>query len=223
MKKVKKCIALMLYLFLMAWLFQFDISYLFNLKEIGAVVVGCIILYIPNIPRKEKFKMNWSVFSRSSVFASIIQSFVLLFLTFSTQNTENEIGARIALACRPMLYGICLWGIFSGFEENEASNTPMTSLECNDNEEQIIRQSQINSMDVYKKALEEHGLSRREVEVGLQVISGMSNSEIASVLCITEATVKKHLRNIFQKMKIERRSQLKYILDENRNIAQIKE
>lgn len=51
-------------------------------------------------------------------------------------------------------------------------------------------------------------LSRREVVVSLCCIEGLSNAEIANRLQISEQTVKSHLRQIFIKFKIKRRSEL---------------
>ncbi|MBI3753455.1 MAG: hypothetical protein HY266_05320 [Deltaproteobacteria bacterium] len=52
------------------------------------------------------------------------------------------------------------------------------------------------------------GLSTREEEVAALVIQGYTNREIAEKLCISGWTVKDHLSEIFEKCKINRRSQL---------------
>jgi DNA-binding NarL/FixJ family response regulator len=49
------------------------------------------------------------------------------------------------------------------------------------------------------------GLSPKEAEVLLWVAQGKSNAEVALILGITEATVKKHLENIFTKLGVEKR------------------
>ncbi|GLX70404.1 hypothetical protein MU1_47500 [Paenibacillus glycanilyticus] len=51
-------------------------------------------------------------------------------------------------------------------------------------------------------------LSRREREVVERVALGRSNLELASDLCLSEVTVKKHLANIFRKLDVKSRSQL---------------
>ncbi len=51
-------------------------------------------------------------------------------------------------------------------------------------------------------------LSAREREVADLAAEGHSNKEIAQILCISEATVKYHLRTIFSKMQIDKRSKL---------------
>jgi DNA-binding CsgD family transcriptional regulator len=52
------------------------------------------------------------------------------------------------------------------------------------------------------------GFTDRQTEVVLKVIRGESNREIAVSLSVTEQTVKEHLRNIFDKVKVHRRSEL---------------
>jgi LuxR family maltose regulon positive regulatory protein len=49
--------------------------------------------------------------------------------------------------------------------------------------------------------------SSREFEVLEELIQGCSNKEIARALDMTEHTVKFHLKNIFAKLKVERRGQ----------------
>lgn len=51
-------------------------------------------------------------------------------------------------------------------------------------------------------------LSIREREVFRQLIEGRSNMEIADALCLSEATVKKHVSNIFRKLQAKNRVQL---------------
>ena len=51
-------------------------------------------------------------------------------------------------------------------------------------------------------------LTPREIEVVGMVAKGISNREIGSQLCIAEGTVKIHLHNIYEKLKINRRAEL---------------
>lgn len=50
-------------------------------------------------------------------------------------------------------------------------------------------------------------LTRREREILLKVIKGMTNREIAEALLISENTVKNHLRNIMEKLQMNNRIQ----------------
>lgn len=54
--------------------------------------------------------------------------------------------------------------------------------------------------------LEKLGLTPREAEVLLWVAQGKSNGDIATILIMSEGTVKKHLANIFAKLGLENRS-----------------
>ncbi len=53
-----------------------------------------------------------------------------------------------------------------------------------------------------------NGLSRREAEVALCCIKGLTNSEIGRRLYISEQTVKFHLRHVFVKYGVKRRTEL---------------
>jgi len=52
------------------------------------------------------------------------------------------------------------------------------------------------------------GLTQREKEVLRLLAEGASNKEIAAALCITENTVKNHLRNIMEKLHLQNRVQV---------------
>lgn len=53
-----------------------------------------------------------------------------------------------------------------------------------------------------------HGLSRREAQVALCCVDGLTNTEIGRRLHISEQTVKYHLRHIFVKYGVKRRTEL---------------
>ncbi|MCM1252432.1 MAG: response regulator transcription factor [Clostridium sp.] len=50
-------------------------------------------------------------------------------------------------------------------------------------------------------------LTKREKEILIQVVNGMSNKEVAMNLDITERTVKNHISNIFKKIEVSDRTQ----------------
>ncbi|TWI96228.1 regulatory LuxR family protein [Mucilaginibacter frigoritolerans] len=51
------------------------------------------------------------------------------------------------------------------------------------------------------------GLSKREAEILLLIYEGLSNQQIADKLFLSENTIKKHISNIFQKLRVERRTE----------------
>lgn len=56
--------------------------------------------------------------------------------------------------------------------------------------------------------LEGFGLTKRQKEVALAAVRGLSNREIAEKLFVCEQTVKDHLHDIFERMHVRRRSEL---------------
>lgn len=58
-------------------------------------------------------------------------------------------------------------------------------------------------------------LTPREIEVVKMVAKGLSNKEIADRLSIADGTVKIHLHNIYEKVKVNRRAELARFADEN--------
>ena len=76
----------------------------------------------------------------------------------------------------------------SGFEQNKAFNLAIENVIARDD------------------------LSRREALVILCCVEGLSNGEIGKRLCISEQTVKFHLRYIFDKFSVRRRTELVSLL-----------
>lgn len=65
-----------------------------------------------------------------------------------------------------------------------------------------VSQPQIKS-DLTRNAMTEYNLTIREEEIILQIANGLRQKEIAAVLFISEATVKKHLSNIYVKLNVQ--------------------
>jgi DNA-binding CsgD family transcriptional regulator len=61
---------------------------------------------------------------------------------------------------------------------------------------------------VVQRVAQNRNLSRREAQVALCCVEGLTNAEIGSRLQVTEQTVKFHLRHIFIKFGVKRRAEL---------------
>jgi DNA-binding CsgD family transcriptional regulator len=61
---------------------------------------------------------------------------------------------------------------------------------------------------VIQRVAENRNLSRREAQVALCCVEGLTNAEIGLRLMVTEQTVKFHLRHIFIKFGVRRRAEL---------------
>ena len=73
----------------------------------------------------------------------------------------------------------------------------------------LFSEEGVNYLKVY---LSNQGLSRRETEVVVLVLQGLTNKQVADKLCVAEKTIKFHLTNIYKRMKISRRSQIVWTL-----------
>ena len=59
----------------------------------------------------------------------------------------------------------------------------------------------------FRNAAEDDGLSERELEVLLMVARGMSNHQVAVSLHLSEATIKRHLANIYPRIGVSSRGE----------------
>ena len=66
----------------------------------------------------------------------------------------------------------------------------------------------VNHADRVMGAGQDESLSKKERDIVLLISQGLTNREIASIVCISEKTVKTHISRIFRKMNVSRRSQL---------------
>lgn len=214
MKNITKLTSILIYIIIMSYLLDFELLSLFDLKQILLVLIGMFILFLPGYRRGESMSTYASQLARCAIFASYIQTFIMLFIVLSKQITLEELPKEAALSCRPLLYGICLWVILSKDEHSmsERKEDPM-SIDANmaeTTETVDLTKTTDNSLtasEVYE-TFRELGLTNRESELATLICKGLTNAEIAAELFISETTVKKHISNIFEKLGINRREQL---------------
>ena len=70
------------------------------------------------------------------------------------------------------------------------------------------RDDEISPAACVEKAAAEFGLSKREEEIALLVMESKNNAVIQNQLCITESTLRTHLRNIYGKASVHSRQEL---------------
>lgn len=218
MKNFKRLTAILIYIFIMSSLLGFEFFQLFDLKQMALVLIGMLILFLPGYKRGESIPSCARQLARCAIFASYIQTFILLFGALSTQITLEQLPREAALSCRPLLYGICLWVILSNesqknaepdAQKTSAHSKPYQPAPFMEGENKTAHENLgITASEAYE-AFRKSGLTNRESEIALQICKGLSNAEIAAELSISETTVKKHISNIFYKLEIERREQVR--------------
>lgn len=205
-KILKKFAAVACYLVLMSILFGFRMERLFDGKQFVIWLFGTGILLLPSFgegePGETRRQRRQRVAS-CALWASVLESFLLCLAAMEGMGGAQELMPEFALCLRPVLYGLCVWSIFAGDMGEERQEKDVES----DSFREITASE---SYDIFRRK----GLTRRESEIALLVCQGMSNGEIAENLCISEATVKKHISNIFEKLDCSRREQIRQRLFE---------
>ncbi|GAB6268413.1 MAG: PAS and helix-turn-helix domain-containing protein [Smithella sp.] len=79
---------------------------------------------------------------------------------------------------------------------------------CHGSSLKIILLERMSHLIFIKEKLKEYELTTRQQEIALLAAIGHSNNEIAKILFISEYTVKDHLKEIFQRIAICKRSEL---------------
>lgn len=74
-------------------------------------------------------------------------------------------------------------------------------------EEKIVYIKDNSDFTINESALQQSGISKRELEVLQLMADGFSNQEIADKLFVSLSTVKTHTSSLFEKLDVRRRTQ----------------
>lgn len=205
MKRViQKLAAVIGYMLLLCVLLKAEAVLLFSPRHIGMFLLGGIILCIPNMEKQMKWKDFGQIYKRNAVTAGYLETFMLIFVSMMQGNmSQGEILASLALDLRPLFYGFVCWVVL---KEEKRESPPKEEKESSDKEEKHEVSEEVNAE---KRRLDLSELTRQEKIVAELVRQGLTNREIGEELCISESTVKKHLSNIFEKLEIGSRRELK--------------
>lgn len=210
MRIAKKIAVILLYLLFISVLLRFEMEKLLDFKQLLMVVIGMVLFYLPGFRpgQKENPSAILHQLGTSALLVSTIQTFVLLFILLQHPVSYDNLLYQISLNCRPMLYGFCFWIIFSEEKEKGGMDRALP-------EETVAGNEPMTAEQTYYRFLEA-GLTKREAEIAVLVCKGLTNGEIAEELCISEATVKRHLSNLFEKLHVNKREQLRGSIAANR-------
>ena len=193
MKNWFKLTVIIFYLIVMSILLDFQLTSLFDPKQLLLVMIGMILLFLPGFHLGESRRYYTDSLGRCALFAGLIQTFITLFVVLSEEHGEHIL-KEAAVNLRPLLYGFCLWIILSGGEPDRKKELPDTEHDITKDPEAACRKA---------------GLTSRETEITLLLLQNFHNAEIATQLHISESTVKKHVSNIYAKLEVGRREELK--------------
>lgn len=204
LKMIKRFGVTACYLFLMSIFFGFKMEKLFDGKQLLVFLLGTGLLLLPSLGEKtggETREQKLRRVSFCALWAGFLESFLLCMTAMEQMHSRAELLPGVVLCLRPVFYGICIWSIFAVEGESRKQNT-----QAEEKKESGFRE--ITASESYT-LFQGMGLTKRECEIAILVCQGMSNGEIAESLCISEATVKKHISNIFEKLGCSRREQVR--------------
>lgn len=212
MKKMMGSIAAaVIYLILMCFLLGEDVIRLFDAGLFGMLLLGSLILCLPHMESRRNLKQMKGIFPRNILMTGYIETFMLLFVSLqSGGGADKGFLPRVALDFRPLFYGfVCC--LLSGRGTDEKRKEESQETEDGQIKEQTGKEETPKEAKPEKKdaARDFSLLSRRERQVAELIRRGLSNREIGEELYISEATVKKHVSHIFEKLGIESRKDLK--------------
>lgn len=210
-KIIGKLTAVLIYIFILCCLLKSEWTQLFSLKMSGLLLLGTGILCLPCIDRKKALEEWQNIIGKNALMAGYLEAFMLLFASMSSSDLMREgLLTEMGLDLRPILYGYILYIILERESEEEKGDEKS-------GEDKIVEAENKyqNRGDKRREGLEQNPawenekLTKREREVAALAAKNLSNREIAQELFISEATVKKHMTNIFEKLEIDSRNQLK--------------
>lgn len=138
---------------------------------------------------------------RRTIVLLAIYIVVFLFTVGMECLSIREMGMRLLVNGGTLLMaavgGLLFWIVYRGARQDKSekkgeSGGPEDSRGCGRKEIVFDKQK-------YLQFAGSHELTRREAEIGLLVLNGYSNMQIAETLYIAETTVKKHLSHIYEK------------------------
>lgn len=189
---MKRILGMAFFTILAVLIMGYDQRVLIDGRSLVAVLIGTLILTLSQLNRRKSIHQIIQL-ARWNAFFSGLLTTLLATLAFVTGTDARE--ADYMSASIPLLYGSVLFLALEIASEKQVKYgeiTPLVPEGLN-----IQRASAI---------LVSHGFSPREVHVALKILEGCANKEIASQLYISEATVKKHIQNMFRKCGAEDRA-----------------
>lgn len=205
-KQLTKAVGLLCYLAIVSLLFDFNWILLIKPKPFISVILGMFILTASQY-KKEYAKEDIPISLRwNLIFASFITTLISILSSTSSSGFADMAGWRLTESLLPLLYGSIMYLmlniIFNDSLERKNSGQPVESTE---------KKHDLTVTFIAEQVFREFELTNRECHVALKLLGNMPNKEIAAQLYISEATVKKHIQNIYQKFGATDRNNFKDI------------
>lgn len=193
-RQLNSILGLFCYLIVLGLLFDFKWILIVSPKPFFSVILGMIILTASQY-KKECNKEDISVSLKwNVVFSSFLTTLTSILSSISTMRQSGMGNWNITESLLPMFYGSIIFLILnillSDSEKKEVTKHHIETL---------LNFNDLMNTAFAQRIFIEYGLTNRECNVALKLLEDIRNKEIAAQLYISEATVKKHIQNIYQK------------------------
>lgn len=203
-KLIKRFFAVIAFIIVSALVFDIKFNDILSIPEFLLLIFGTGLFYISaNGITNGTGKFKASEFGENALLTGCFETLILIIGNINISN-DTILDMKIfdiASNIRPLAYGFCIWLIFRNGSRDETAGGGNGEGRP--------------TLDEYYKVFRDGGLTNREVETAILAVQGMTNAEIAYELGIAESTVKKHMSNIFEKLGITSREELKNALKNN--------
>lgn len=206
-ERIYRIAVVLCYIVILAYLSGFSWKAMLDVRGIAAVFLGMLLFSLPQIHEYIRTRQDavhfWNRIAYNGMMSGYLTA-ILFLLAHLSAPMEAKIGEGLAdisrligTDLRPALYGLCIYTALHVREPQQAeTKTELPAPRKGPTNDELSL--------FYRKS----GLTNRETELAILAYRGYSNREIAEECFISEATVKKHMTHIFEKLGIERREEL---------------
>ncbi|HYE81958.1 MAG TPA: helix-turn-helix transcriptional regulator [Clostridia bacterium] len=209
-KQLTKAAGLLCYLIIISLLFDFNWILLVKPKPLLSVILGMAVLTASQYRREYTKEDLYTALRWNLLFASFLTTLISILSLVSSGDLAGIAGWQFIGSLLPMLYGSIIYLILS-----IVFNDSVEAGKRKQADKSIGKLQDLTAAYIAEQVFREFELTNRECHVALKLLENMSNKEIAAQLYISEATVKKHIQNIYQKFEAADRNSFREIYLEN--------
>lgn len=182
-------LGIMLYILMLSLLLDFNWAKMLRPIPLMAVLLGMSILTLSQYKRGIKIDSFLYIARWNAFFSGLITSLLSLLTVITSERGLLNV-MLMAEKLIPLIYGSIFYLILD-LILMYIDNSKVHTTE--------IKEDVLLNLHRANEVLMNNGFSVRECHVASKLLEGATNKEIAKQLFISEATVKKHIQNMFKK------------------------
>lgn len=169
---------------------------LLDVKEIFLVMAGTVLFTIIAKPQKDNVT---HFIALHGLFSGILCSLIMIVIGVNSNVNNIIVFDYLFIRARSFLYGTLIYFIFYDSKKGRTNN--------------IEKGTELTKKENQCSTSKKESLTRREAQVAKMASLGLLNQEIADQLYISEKTVKTHLANIYGKLGISSKKEIKNAIE----------